>query len=320
MKTSRVESTQPSLPPKEAESSTPSQKKNLKAPRNEQLVDKPAPPVRAPLSTSSIRSNGNQSPSLTPLPILRKPLRSESTDTLGSQAVLAIGALSIDSDSDSAESDDDEGSTELDTDSSSLVLYEPPETVSHAFFLIAQKLDQDLTQEEIKPGYLYAFKVVDPQAEGYVEVGKAGKVSMRMQQHKRCYGKCVQIYPPKGEQPTLANNAKRIEGLIHAELSRYAVTLGNCLRLQMQHPRAHREWFQLAEHHVVGVIKKWVKWSLNAPYEEIPDRLASPNSKSKKKSGTRWKLRDCSFEEICGMCMPFDVGIEGEGSEETKQA
>jgi T5orf172 domain len=62
-------------------------------------------------------------------------------------------------------------------------------------------------KREMPEGYIYAFKVKDPQGRDYVKVGVTHDFKRRMKIHEKCYGECERIYPPEGENTLTVWNA-----------------------------------------------------------------------------------------------------------------
>jgi len=134
---------------------------------------------------------------------------------------------------------------------------------------ILHKVCNNLKPTETLPGFIYAFKVKDPQGRGYVKIGVTQDFASRSKAHEKCYGKCEGIYPPAGETPVCIGYAHRVENLIHAELVEYAMVLEQCPKHRQVH-RSHREWFDIEEKYAVAVIRKWCQWISSSPYEEVP--------------------------------------------------
>ena len=171
-----------------------------------------------------------------------------------------------------------------------------------AFFWIAQHLCRDLTKLEILEGYIYAFKVKDPQARDYVKIGVTRNIKPRMKNHKICYGECERIYPPEGEKPVPVGHTYRVERLIHAELTEQAMLLERCPRCRQRH-NGHGEWFDVEERHAIAVIRKWSEWMNSSPYEKKPSsRKKSPEASEEAK----WRLRTLDHDTVMKICWPLN--------------
>jgi hypothetical protein len=178
--------------------------------------------------------------------------------------------------------------------------------MSQAFFWIAHHLCRDLTQREIPGGYIYAFKVEDPQGRDYVKIGVTRNIQRRMKNHKICYGECERIYPPEGEKFVPVDHAYRVESLIHAELVERAIWLERCPRFRQRHD-CHGEWFDVEERHAITVIRKWSEWMSSSPYEEKPSTGISQKKSSKASAETKWRLRTLGHDIVMKICWPLDL-------------
>lgn len=177
--------------------------------------------------------------------------------------------------------------------------------VSQAFFCIADQLGCNLTPREVSDSYIYALKVKDPRAIGYIKIGTTIDIKSRIQNHKFCYGEVNLIYPPKGEQPVRAKHAGRVEQLIHAELVERALKLKKCPRYRQKHD-AHKEWFDVEEHHAIAVIRKWSDWTSTAPYKMGPFVPSKKYPKPKANQTTSWRLKPLEPEVLKEICWPLD--------------
>lgn len=196
-----------------------------------------------------------------------------------------------------------------------------------AFFWIVQALCKDLTPNEIWDGYIYAFRVEDPQGENYMKIGRGKDIKRRIKEHKICYGELRQMYPVEGQKPVEVYHAGRVEHLVHAELTQHAIELERCPKAQQRH-KSHSEWFDVEERHATAVIRKWSQWMSGSPYEESPStgitqslKAKSPNSKSpgaksskstslETLTPTTWRLRNMEPNDIMKMCWPLDMSAE----------
>jgi hypothetical protein len=177
--------------------------------------------------------------------------------------------------------------------------------MSQAFFWIAHDLRQDLTIREMPEGYIYAFKVKDPQGRDYVKIGVTRDFKRRMKIHKICYGECERIYPPEGEKFVLVDHAYRVERLIHAELVEWSMLLERCPRLRQRH-NCHGEWFDVEERHAIAVIRKWSEWMSSSPYEEKASTGISLEKSPKVSAKTKWRLRTLDHDIVMKICWPLD--------------
>ena len=177
--------------------------------------------------------------------------------------------------------------------------------ISQAFFWIVHNLCRDLTKPEIPEGYIYAFKVEDPQGRGYVKIGVTGNIKRRMKNHKTCYGECERIYPPEGEKFVPVDHAYRVESLIHAELVKHAMLLERCPRCRQRH-NGHGEWFDVEEWHAIAVIRKWSEWMNSSPYEEKPSTGISRERSPGVSAGAKWRLRTLDHDIAMKICWPLD--------------
>lgn len=177
----------------------------------------------------------------------------------------------------------------------------------HPFFSIAHQLCRDLTDKEVSPGYIYAFKAIDPQGCDYIKIGVTKALNRRMKTHFGCYGDYERIYPPKGEVPALVKHGQRVESLVHAELVAQSMYLQMCPRARQIH-KCHREWFDVEPRHVIDVIRKWSKWMDGGPYVEGSVPVAKPRRR-KSAGGAMvkpWHLTALQQDVIMGMCWPLD--------------
>jgi T5orf172 domain len=151
------------------------------------------------------------------------------------------------------------------------------------FFWIAAGLCEDLTKSEIKYGFIYAFKATDRRGKGFVKIGFSSDIGRRLREHLDCYDGCKLIYPAAHEDMVMVRHAKRVEGLVHAELTNLEVLLEKCPRKSHKHG-THREWFDVHEGHAIAVIRRWCKWMNNRPYEErlLTEAELEENAKKEK--------------------------------------
>jgi hypothetical protein len=177
--------------------------------------------------------------------------------------------------------------------------------MSQAFFWIVHHLCRDLTKPEIREGYIYAFKVKDPQGRGYVKIGVTRNIKLRMKNHKICYGECERIYPPEGENSVPVDHAYRVERLIHAELVEQAMLLERCPRSRLRH-NGHGEWFDVEERHAIAVIRKWSEWMSSSPYEEKLSTGISQKKSPEASAEARWRLRALEHDIVMKICWPLD--------------
>ncbi|KAK2808234.1 hypothetical protein FQN50_004976 [Emmonsiellopsis sp. PD_5] len=179
-----------------------------------------------------------------------------------------------------------------------------------SFFSIANMLCRHLTkQDQENSGWIYVLKVLDPQGAGRVKVGKSKALTDRIKQHEKCYGECVQLYPPKGMDPEKFKvpHTARVEALIHTELLGWAVALKQCPRQRSRNHGSHREWFELGEDHVITVVNKWIAWMNSGPYEEVRNPLFGfPTNARTPYKEKHWQLKSFSNETLSKLCTPFD--------------
>jgi hypothetical protein len=269
------------------------------------------------------------------VPLLTFPVKHQSAPSkLSSIPVQRAARESSPPDSDSSESSE-EVSEGDESDLSALMATVPPgdlqpiwewmisarrEKPLQTFFVIAKELSRDLTKKEIQAGFIYAFRVADPQGRGYLKIGAATDCQLRMKQHKRCYGDCEQLFPLEDEKAVPVNHVFRVESLIHAELVEYAMRLKRCPRLAVHHV-SHGEWFDVGEVHALDVIAKWHDVFSFKLFEERPitrqpsTRKKGKKGSSKEPSKTIWRLRELHWRDIMSFCTPLtDAMGDEEGS------
>jgi hypothetical protein len=180
------------------------------------------------------------------------------------------------------------------------------------FFWIAHLLCRTLAERDIPKGFVYAFKVTDPQGRGYVKVGVTkGRLVTRMKAHSVCYGDCEQIYPPTDEKPALVNHARRVEQLVHAELVDQSIYLEKCPRIRQKH-NCHGEWFDVNHRHAINVIRKWSEWMKGNPYEERPIPMATIRKRNSADGAmkTAWELGVLHQDVITRLCWPTATTVD----------
>lgn len=143
--------------------------------------------------------------------------------------------------------------------------------------IIEHQIDKPLNSNETRPGYIYAFKVVDPEGRGYLKIGTTMDIKAQLQQHHKCYPDIEFIYSTRGEDVI---HIARMENLIHAELVEDEMTLERCPGGKHGH---HHEFFNVVVQHTIAVLRKWSKWSSTSPYymELRPSILPSHSPKGK---------------------------------------
>lgn len=99
-----------------------------------------------------------------------------------------------------------------------------------------------------------------------------------MTQYRKCYGDCLPVHPSNGEISILVRHAHRVKQLIHAELTEQEMSLTQYPEYAICH-KAHEEWFDVEERHVIAVIGKWSAWITSEPYEKVPC-IPKPQKKS----------------------------------------
>jgi T5orf172 domain len=180
------------------------------------------------------------------------------------------------------------------------------------FFWIANLLCRPLADRDILEGYVYAFKVKDPQGRGYIKIGVTkGRLVNRMKAHSVCYGDCEQIYPPTDEKPALVNHARRVEQLVHAELVEQSIYLEKCPKARQRH-NCHGEWFDVDPRHAMSVIRKWSEWMKGDPYEERPIPLAKITKRTSADGAMKmaWELGVLHQDVITRLCWPTATAVD----------
>jgi serine/threonine protein kinase len=117
-----------------------------------------------------------------------------------------------------------------------------------AISLIASK---PLTPSQRQAGYLYIF--CDPRIPGFVKIGRANNVPIRLKQWKKhCNHNFVEFDQQDGGERVLVSNAPRVHTFVMYELMevRFKENCQGCGSI-------HSEWFRTTPEHAAKVIKMY---------------------------------------------------------------
>jgi hypothetical protein len=134
-------------------------------------------------------------------------------------------------------------------------------------------LTSDLSKSDMRPSNVYAFSW--PTAPGYIKIGESKNVRERLQAWQSCHPGAALIHSIAVPQ------AKRVERLIHLEMSRERHQIILCSRCS----RTHYEWFKRPAKEVKEVMEAWKQViSELHPYNQegsfnnsLEDRLSKTN-------------------------------------------
>lgn len=123
--------------------------------------------------------------------------------------------------------------------------------------IITAPLDPD----DQKQGHIYAYEVEG--SPGKVKIGYTTRsIEIR---HREwiydCNRKATLLYPTQPDQIGCVPNARRVEALCHAELSKHRLRVycHGCIK-------QHTEWFEVSAEEAINVIQKWTLWMKAKPY------------------------------------------------------
>ncbi|KAH8691550.1 T5orf172 domain-containing protein [Talaromyces proteolyticus] len=158
--------------------------------------------------------------------------------------------------------------------------------------VLEKLLIEPLTTREIKDdGNVYVYW--QPGNFGHLKIGLSNDITKRMKKWNSDCKKPMEVYYPKlggDEEFPNVKHVYRVEKLVHTELK-------NCRRIEEKCPgcgRNHVEWFEVSRDLAVQVVRKWMAWIKEAPYEER-------SSKTK----TEWVLKDEQMKKLKELSQPL---------------
>lgn len=150
---------------------------------------------------------------------------------------------------------------------------EPPRTASSPSdftpyvqdprYTVESKLKQPLKVRGRKTGTLYLF--TRPSSPGFVKIGyTTGSLDGRM----NAWEESCHYRPVVEHRLSKVPHVFRVEGLVHAELSKYWRREKRC-KHNPNCPTRHQEWFEIDVDRAKAVMNKWANWMAAAlPYDE----------------------------------------------------
>lgn len=124
-------------------------------------------------------------------------------------------------------------------------------------------------QEELGEGYIYVYW--NEAAFGVQKIGATKDVTDRLKEWEQT---CNHVAREQYRSPRKIRHAKKVERLVHADLSIYRVYEPTCRTCG----KRHEEWFKDVNLPlVIERIEAWSKWISEEPYEKV---------------GSKWRLTD----------------------------
>ena len=139
-------------------------------------------------------------------------------------------------------------------------------------------------QKELGEGYIYVYW--NEAAFGVQKIGTTIKnVTDRLKQWEKT---CNHVAREQYRSPRKIRHAKKVERLVHADLSGYRVYEPTCRTCR----KSHKEWFKDVDLPlIIERIETWSKWISEEPYE---------------KAGSEWRLTDKGRDSLPLAINPHD--------------
>lgn len=127
---------------------------------------------------------------------------------------------------------------------------------------LAAKACKPLTKADRKDGFIYMFW--DQQTFGMIKIGRTIDLVQRLKQwNAQCKTTHHYHRTPQDGEPLKIPHVKRIEALMHIELSDYRKK-----RVCDGCGRTHIEWFDISAEKARKVYQKWQDWIMQKPYAQ----------------------------------------------------
>ncbi|KAL4875607.1 meiotically up-regulated gene 113-domain-containing protein [Aspergillus karnatakaensis] len=131
---------------------------------------------------------------------------------------------------------------------------------------------------------------------GHFKIGYTINVRARLQGWEKQCGRDLWCYfPLKDPDTTPVLHINRVEKLIHTELAAYRRQEMRCAAQTCG--KKHIEWFEVGEEIATKVVKRWMEWMREGPYEP---RKGSDGE-------TRWVLRDAQLQKLDILCAVTEI-------------
>ncbi|RGP81347.1 hypothetical protein FLONG3_491 [Fusarium longipes] len=128
---------------------------------------------------------------------------------------------------------------------------------------IEEKMKKSLGEER-ESGYIYVYEVEGNS--GFVKIGFTGRsVKDRLADWEHdCNRVPKLVYQYPSATVAKAPNARRVEGLCHAELyhRKTWIYCDCCFKW-------HHEWFEISSRKAIATVRKWCNWMAKNPYHDV---------------------------------------------------
>ncbi|GAM38699.1 hypothetical protein TCE0_033r09637 [Talaromyces pinophilus] len=168
---------------------------------------------------------------------------------------------------------------------------------------------EPLTQKEIKKvGILYVYW--QPGNFGHLKIGYTHDLEKRMKEWNRQCNKTMEVYyPNRNDDKELipVSHVYRVEKLVHTELKNLRRKEKNCSGCG----KNHIEWFEAPRDLAVAVVRKWMAWMRESPYEEKPS--SSGNAE--------WVLKEEQKSKLSALSQPLkEISVTAQTMEKERQS
>ncbi|KAI9680039.1 MAG: hypothetical protein M1817_005055 [Caeruleum heppii] len=165
--------------------------------------------------------------------------------------------------------------------------------------LIRAAMTKDFVKLDEQTGQLYGFFSFSNQAN--IKIGHTTRsVLTRLREwEKKCGYSTSLVYPQVADPQEPMPHVYRVEKLIQAELAHYRGLEKGCPGCLGN----HTEWFTAPMQHIAAVVKKWVNWIKQEPYEQVADDSQSQGSGHVVRM--RWRLKRKYQKDLESLCMPL---------------
>ncbi|KAL3478550.1 meiotically up-regulated gene 113-domain-containing protein [Aspergillus californicus] len=126
---------------------------------------------------------------------------------------------------------------------------------------------------------------------GYFKIGYTMNVRVRLQDwEKQCGRKLWCYFPLEEPDTTPVLHINRVEKLIHTELAAYRRQEMKCAGAKCG--KKHIEWFEVGDEVATKVVRKWMAWMRELPYEPRAGRNGQ----------IQWFLREEQMQKLDVLC------------------
>ncbi|KUL85802.1 hypothetical protein ZTR_07373 [Talaromyces verruculosus] len=170
---------------------------------------------------------------------------------------------------------------------------------------------EPLTQREIqKVGILYVYW--QPGNFGHLKIGCTQDFEKRMKTWNRQCNKTMEVYYPNrsdGKELIPVSHVYRVERLVHTELKNLRRREKDCSGCG----KNHIEWFEAPRNLAVAVVRKWMAWMRESPYEEEPSSSGSGNAE--------WVLKKEQKSKLSALSQPLkEISVTAQTMEKERRS